>query len=469
MANNVVSKIQLSGTTTYDIRDAALSAINGIVKCNGSGTLAAAAAGTDYQAPLAQNQTIWYGTCSTAAATREKDVSITGITTLEVGLQITVKFTNAQTYDGAPTLDLNSLGAKTIRHTSSGQTVRYEWVAGEVLNLVYDGTHWVIIDGGFANTQYYGVTKLNSSATSTSESYALTPKALNNFWLSCISPFPSYSTADAYDAGDHVRYDYHIYRCTAAIPSGTAWSVASSSVEAQPTFWEMIQDLSSDIGNKADLSNALKLNPTANQTVNIDNYDINFTNGSQYIKFCKDGGYLECGGKDGGLTIAASAYLEIVPGGELKITNTDQLKIGSTTTLNSLLASKAGIGDLAYTKSTLAAGTTAVLSNRVVHGFKPNNGASSLTCTLPDAVANRCRDFILDIDNSTNTSALGLEFSGLGTSFVLVSRDTSDVAEMTQIDAGVMARMYFTETALSSSSKPVIVIDRITFSDIVTT
>lgn len=53
MANNVVSKIQLSGTTTYDIRDAALSAINGIVKCNGSGTLAAAAAGTDYQAPLA--------------------------------------------------------------------------------------------------------------------------------------------------------------------------------------------------------------------------------------------------------------------------------------------------------------------------------------------------------------------------------------------------------------------------------
>lgn len=99
--------------------------------------------------------------------------------------------------------------------------------------------------------------------------------------------------------------------------------------------------------------------------------------------------------------------------------------------MNSLLASKAGIGDLAYTKSTLAAGTTAVLSNRVVHGFKPNNGASSLTCTLPDAVANRCRDFILDIDNSTNTSALGLEFSGLGTSFVLVSRDTSDVAEMT--------------------------------------
>jgi len=52
MANNVVSKIQLSATT-YDIRDAALSAVNGIVKCNGSGTLAAAVEGTDYQAPLA--------------------------------------------------------------------------------------------------------------------------------------------------------------------------------------------------------------------------------------------------------------------------------------------------------------------------------------------------------------------------------------------------------------------------------
>ena len=88
---------------------------------------------------------------------------------------------------------------------------------------------------------------------------------------------------------------------------------------------------------------------------------------------------------------------------------------------------------------------------------------------MPQPVADKCRDFILDINNSSNISALGLEFSGLGTSFVLVSRDTSDVAEMTEIEAGAMARMYFTETTLSSSGKPVIVIDRITFSEVVAT
>ena len=122
---------------------------------------------------------------------------------------------------------------------------------------------------------------------------------------------------------------------------------------------------------------------------------------------------------------------------------------------------------LAYAKASLAAGTTATLSNMTVHGFTPSSGASSLTCTLPAAVAGRCRDFILDINNSSNSTALGLEFSGLGTSFVLVSRDTSDIAEMTEIEAGAMARMYFTETALSSSSNPVIIVDRITFSEVI--
>ena len=131
--------------------------------------------------------------------------------------------------------------------------------------------------------------------------------------------------------------------------------------------------------------------------------------------------------------------------------------------------SKAGANDLYYAKVTLAAGTIATLSNRTVHGFTPNSGASSLTCTLPQPVADKCRDFILDINNSSNISTLGLEFSGLGSSFVLVSRDTSDVAEMTEIEAGAMARMYFTETALSSNGKPVIVIDRITFSEVVAT
>lgn len=46
MANNI-NRIQVQGTT-YDLRDPALSVVNGIVKCDGAGVLAAAVEGTDY-------------------------------------------------------------------------------------------------------------------------------------------------------------------------------------------------------------------------------------------------------------------------------------------------------------------------------------------------------------------------------------------------------------------------------------
>lgn len=98
-----------------------------------------------------------------------------------------------------------------------------------MLNFVYDGTYWVIIDGAWATTTYYGVTKLATGATSTSTSLALTPASLNNFWLSCISPIQTYTTAEAYEVGDHFRYSYKIYRCMDAIPAGTAWADISAS------------------------------------------------------------------------------------------------------------------------------------------------------------------------------------------------------------------------------------------------
>ena len=44
---------------------------------------------------------------------------------------------------------------------------------------MYDGTNWVIVDGGMATTTYYGSTKLTSDLTGTSEVLALTQKAGN--------------------------------------------------------------------------------------------------------------------------------------------------------------------------------------------------------------------------------------------------------------------------------------------------
>lgn len=162
--------------------------VSGILKGDGEGGISAAVAGTDYQAPLTagtdyqtpldEKALQWYGVCSTSASTQAKTVSITGITALTEGLEIRVKMTNAQTYNGTPTLNVNSLGAKTIKQHGSTDAVRYQWQAGEVISFTYDGTYWVIENNSLATTTYFGLTRLNSATNSTAEDCAATPKAV---------------------------------------------------------------------------------------------------------------------------------------------------------------------------------------------------------------------------------------------------------------------------------------------------
>ena len=121
---------------------------------------------------------VYFGVCSTAAGTQQKEVTISGITALETGLSIRVQFENYQNYNGVPTLKLNSFAAKSMYLYGSNGAARYEWRAGEVLDLVYDGTYWMIVDGTHATTTYYGMTKLSSSTSSTSEALAATPLAV---------------------------------------------------------------------------------------------------------------------------------------------------------------------------------------------------------------------------------------------------------------------------------------------------
>lgn len=121
---------------------------------------------------------IWYGVCSTGAGTQTKAVTISGITALTEGLSIRVRFVNAQTYNGQAMLNLNSLGAIGIVQRGTTASVRYEWFAGEVVDFIYNGTNWVIVNGGVATTTYYGFTKLSNSTSSTSTSLAATPSAV---------------------------------------------------------------------------------------------------------------------------------------------------------------------------------------------------------------------------------------------------------------------------------------------------
>lgn len=123
---------------------------------------------------------VFYGTCATVAATAAKVVTCEEFTSedLVAGTVINVKFTNAQTYNGAPTLNVNGTGAKNIKRVGTTNAARYEWLAGEVLQFVYDGSYWMLTDGGIATTTYYGVTKLSSATNSTSTALAATASAV---------------------------------------------------------------------------------------------------------------------------------------------------------------------------------------------------------------------------------------------------------------------------------------------------
>ena len=123
---------------------------------------------------------VFYGTCDTPTTTAAKVAVCEEFTSsdLVAGTVINVKFTYAQTYNGAPTLNVNGTGAKNIRITGNTNAGRYEWVAGEMLQLVYDGTYWVVTDGGRASTTYYGSVKLSSATNSTSTALAATASAV---------------------------------------------------------------------------------------------------------------------------------------------------------------------------------------------------------------------------------------------------------------------------------------------------
>ena len=121
---------------------------------------------------------MYYAVCDTTNSTQIKAITISEITSLTSGLCVRVKFTNAQTYNGQPKLQINSLTATPITYVGSSAAVQYHWAAGEVIDFVYDGTNFVMVGEGLATTSYYGMTKLSSSTSSTSESLAATPKAV---------------------------------------------------------------------------------------------------------------------------------------------------------------------------------------------------------------------------------------------------------------------------------------------------
>lgn len=86
-----------------------------------------------------------YGDCSTAGASITKAVSCNSFK-LAAGASIKVKFTNANTAD-SPKLNVNETGGKSIQWRGSNLPKTQYWEDNAVLEFVYDGTYWNLLEG----------------------------------------------------------------------------------------------------------------------------------------------------------------------------------------------------------------------------------------------------------------------------------------------------------------------------------
>ena len=159
----------------------------------------------------------YYGVCSTGASTVAKTVTIDGISELETGLTIAVKFSNANSAS-SPTLNVNSLGAKSIYQygttKAAGTAATTGWQAGHVVLLVYDGTGWQYIKGYNTNTTYSGMTAAEIDAGTGTTNRLISPSNLKS---AIIKWTPTDSSLDM----------YHRTNCNLVL-IGDSWTVGGS-------------------------------------------------------------------------------------------------------------------------------------------------------------------------------------------------------------------------------------------------
>jgi hypothetical protein len=116
-----------------------------------------------------------------ASGTNTYAVTISNFSGLVDGANVRIKFTNGNT--GACTLNINSLGAKSIKKPDGSDLASGEILAGQILNLTYNGSVFQLVSGGGGDyvqidfNNYYTaddtVRKLSSPSSLSSDKYYL--------------------------------------------------------------------------------------------------------------------------------------------------------------------------------------------------------------------------------------------------------------------------------------------------------
>ena len=144
---------------------------------------------------------LWYGTCATAAATAAKVVTTTtGDFTLKEGATVYVLFNNDNTSTSRITLNVDGTGDTTVNLSSTNGMAAYQIAAKQVICFVYDGESFRVQGGSLATTTYYGLTKLSSSTNSTSTTMAATPSAVKEAYDLANAALPKSQLSSAVDS-----------------------------------------------------------------------------------------------------------------------------------------------------------------------------------------------------------------------------------------------------------------------------
>lgn len=199
----------------------------------------------------------WYGSCTTAAATQAKYVSISGFTSssLADGVRVVVRFNYGQTYNGTPTLNINYTGAKPIYTRTSGPAGKNEWEAGQIVPLVYYGGSWYIEDGAHASPSIYGKTRLSNDALDYSNDIAATPgSGMARLNLLAVSSVWG-------------GYGEVVTSFSASTPAASGWQDAGEYSRCELPFTEQQAQA---------IVSALNQNPAAMRAIKITYRDISF-------------------------------------------------------------------------------------------------------------------------------------------------------------------------------------------------
>lgn len=216
-----------------------------------------------------------FGTCSTAAGTAAKVVSLTSFT-LVTGARITIKFTVTNTA-ASPTLNVNGTGAKPIVYRGSAISAGY-LAANRVYEFVYDGTNYALVGDIDTNTNTTysagaGLTLNGTKFEHTNSVTAGTAKGDDSKTLSYGGTFTIPSVT--YDAQGHITAKSTTTMTMPAVPSNVAsatklQSARNFSITGGATAAAVSFNGTADVSLNVTSLNAIKLTVADSDTLILD-------------------------------------------------------------------------------------------------------------------------------------------------------------------------------------------------------